>query len=199
MKKYLTLGVVALALIAIILFIVKVLPGAPQYRFGNDRAAVIKQMQSLSRLETASFSIDKIIEVSTDYNQLKQFFFGDKLLLVANGKVIAGFDLSLLKSSDFAGTGSSVTLTLPKPQILETILDNTKTRVFDREQGLFTKGDINLEAEARQQAERAITNTACQGGILQEATANAEKQLKVILKSAGFESITIITPTGTCL
>ena len=74
---------------------------SPSLRFGTDRAAVITQVQSLSQLETASFTIDKIIEAGTDYNKINQLLFGDKLLLVAHGEVIAGYDLSKIKPEDF--------------------------------------------------------------------------------------------------
>jgi hypothetical protein len=168
------------------------------YKFGEDRAAVINQVQSLSKLETASFSIDKIIEAGTDYGNIKQFLFGDKLLLVAHGKVVAGFDMSTMKPEDFAGTGTSITLNLPAPKIFDVILDNSQTRVFDRTQGIFTKGDIALESQARQEAEKSIRQAACDGNILDEATTNAKKQLETIFKSAGFNSVTINTQIGKC-
>lgn len=199
MKKSLILLVTG-AIIALSLFFITKswLQSKPEYRFGTDRAAVIKEIELLSRLETASFNIDKIIEVSTDYNGLKQFFFGDKILLVANGKVVAGFDLSTMQAKDFSGSGSSVTMKLPSPKIFDVILNNTQTKVFDRDQGILTKGDINLESEARQKAEASIREAACQGGILEEASKNAKQQIAVIFKSAGFKDITIIIPEGSC-
>lgn len=169
----------------------------PGLRFGTDRAAVITQIQSLSKLETASFTIDKIIEAGTDYNKLNQLLFGDKLLLVAHGEVIAGYDLSKMKPQDFSGTGRSVTITLPAPEIFSVTLDNEQTRVFDRDQGLFTKGQLNLEAEARQQAEQSIRQAACDGHILETAEKNAKVQLETIFKAAGFTSITIVPESKT--
>lgn len=164
----------------------------PSFRFGTDRAAVITQVQSLSRLETASFTIDKIIEAGTEYNKLNQLLFGDKLLLVAHGEVIAGYDLSKIKPEDFSGTGKSISIKLPAPEIFTVRLDNEQTRVFDRDQGLFTKGNLNLEAEARQQAEQSIREAACEGKILETAEKNVKIQLETIFKAAGFDAVTII-------
>lgn len=164
----------------------------PSFRFGTDRAAVITQVQSLSRLETASFTIDKIIEAGTDYNKLNQLLFGDKLLLVAHGEVIAGYDLSKMKPEDFSGTGKSITIKLPAPEIFTVTLDNEQTRVFDRDQGLLTKGNLNLEAEARQQAEASIRQAACEGNILDTAEKNVKVQLETIFKAAGFTQVTIV-------
>lgn len=164
----------------------------PSFRFGTDRAAVITQVQLLSRLETASFTIDKIIEAGTDYNKLNQLLFGDKLLLVAHGEVIAGYDLSKMKPEDFSGTGKSITITLPAPEIFTVTLDNEQTRVFDRDQGLLTKGNLNLEAEAREQAEQSIRTAACEGNILDTAEKNVKTQLETIFKAAGFTQVTIV-------
>ena len=142
-------------------------------------------MKFLSRLETASFTIDKIIEAGTDYSKLKQTLFGDRLLLIAHGEVVAGYDLSKMKPEDFAGTGKSISITLPPPQIFSVTLNNEQTRVFDRDQGLFTKGELNLEAEARMQAEQSIRQAACEGHILVTAEKNVKIQLEAIFKASG--------------
>ncbi len=198
MKKYLLfvgLGIgIAIALLLLYFWIVR----KPQYRFGTNRAAVIKQVQSLSRLETASYSIDKVIEASTNYGKLRQLLFGDKVLLIAHGKVIAGFDLSKMQPKDFEGYGSSITINLPPPEILSTNIDNKQTRIFSRDQGVFTKGELNLEAEAREQAETAIRQAACEGAILEEASKNVRQQIELIFKSAGFTSVTVVVPSGKC-
>ncbi len=198
MKKYLIISILVLILITVLYFVGRSILKSPEYRFGPDRAAIIKQIETLSRFETTSFSVDKIIEVSTDYDKLREFFFGDKLLLVAHGKVIAGLDLSTMKPENFSGSGDSIVIKLPAPQILETILDNNSTRVYDRDRGLLTKGDLNLEATARQLAEGEIRQAACEGGILDEANRSAIQQLTILFKTAGFKEVTIITTPGSC-
>ncbi len=199
MKKSLILILIGAVLALAAFFLINSwLQSKPEYRFGADRAAVIKEIELLSRLETASFNIDKIIEAGTNYDSLKQFLFGDKILLIASGKVIAGFDLSTMKAEDFSGSGSTINVNLPAPKIFNVILDSSQTKVFDRNQGLFTKGDINLESEARQKAETSIREAACQGGILDEASKNAQQQMEVIFKSAGFKDVSVTIPQGTC-
>lgn len=193
MKAYFTKLILILIIVAIVGgFVWYTFNTNPALRFGTDRAAVITQMQSLSRLETASFTIDKIIEAGTDYNSLNQILFGDKLLLIAHGEVIAGYDLSKLSPKDFSGAGKSITVTLPIPEIFSVRLDNEKTRVFDRDQGFLTKGNLNLEAEARMQAEQSIRVSACEGDILGTAEKNVKNQLEIIFKAAGFTEVTIV-------
>ncbi|MDQ3018326.1 MAG: DUF4230 domain-containing protein [bacterium] len=199
MKKYLIIFGTGLLLGIILLLVGRYfLNRTPEQKFG-ERAAVIRQVQSLNRLETASYSVDKIIEAGTGYNKIKEFLVGDRILLVAHGEVIAGFDLTELTDKSFSGSGEKIKISLPAPKILVTRIDNSKTRVFDRDQGVLTKGDLNLEAEARQQAESAIQTAACEGGILDQATKNAREQLTIIFKSAGFTDVTIETPQiGSC-
>ena len=198
MKKRILITVLIIIKIIVIFFIVRSLIQKSDPDFNPNRAAIIKQIETLSRFETTSFSVDKIIEVSTDYDKLRDLLFGDKILLVAHGKVIAGLDLSTIQPEDFSGTGYSIIIKLPAPQILETVLDNNSTRVYDRDRGLLTKGDLNLEATARQLAEGEIRQAACDGGILDEANKSAVQQLTLLFKTAGFKEVSIITTPGTC-
>ena len=125
--------------------------------------------------------------------------FGDHVLLIAHGEVIAGFDMSQISEKNIKGIGTEISITLPSPRIISTRLDNDQTKVFDRKQGLLTKGEINLEAEARRQAEMSITEAACQGKILEVANTQGKKQLEILLKAAGFTEVTILTSSpGIC-
>lgn len=165
----------------------------------TNRAAVIKEMRSLQRIETASFTIEKIIDAgTTEKNVFKQFLFGDKILLIAHGQAIAGFDLSQISENDIEVKGTSLKVTLPPPQILITALDNTQTRVYDKQKGILNPGEKNLESEARQAAEKSIHDAACQGGILQQASDNAKKQLTILFEALGFSTVSIEIPPGSC-
>lgn len=199
MRKRLIYVLVGIILtLVVILLIRNWLTSRPDIRFGTTRAAVITQTQALGRFETAQFNIDKIIEASTPYEGLRKLLFGDKLLLVARGEVIAGFDFAKLKAEDFQGNGKNIIIQLPAPEIFTVRIDNESTKVFDRSTGVFTRGDINLEAKARQEAETAIRLAACEGGILTSASDNAKKQLEILFKSAGFENVSIIAQQGIC-
>lgn len=193
---YILLGIVVT--LSVIVGVQRWLKDRPDIRFGKERAAIITQIENLSRLETTSFSIDKIIEASTGYTGLRQFFFGDKLILVAQGKVIAGFDFGKMQPADFSGSGTEIIVNLPQAEIFSVNIDNSKTRVFDRDRGIFTSGEINLEAEARQKAEVEIRKAACEGGILSNATEQGKKQMELLLRAAGFTSVTINAVVPAC-
>jgi hypothetical protein len=167
--------------------------------FDTSHAAVIKEVRALQRLETASFTIEKVIDSGTTGNNVfQQFLFGDKILLIAHGQVIAGFDLAQISDKDVEVDGTSIHLTLPAPQILVTTLDNTQTKVYDRQKGILNPGNKDLESDARKAAENAIKDAACSGDILKQASDNARKQLTSFFMALGFEQVSIDIPNGSC-
>ena len=91
-----------------------------------------------------------------------------------------------------------LTISLPPPEILVTRLDPEMTRVYDRRTGVLSKGDKDLESQARSEAEKIIREAACTEGILREASQNAQRQLTVIFKGLNFSSVIFNIPEGSC-
>lgn len=169
-----------------------------QVSIDTSRTAVVKQMRSLARLETAVFTIEKVIDGgTTGGNIFQRLLFGDKILLIAHGQVIAGFDLSQISEKDITIEEKNVTVKLPAPTILVSTLDNSQTKVYDRQRGLLNDDDT-LESQVRQAAEASIRDAACESGILQQASDNGRKQLTALFTSLGFETITFEIPQGSC-
>jgi hypothetical protein len=166
--------------------------------FDLSRTAVVKEVQRLGRLESTSFTVEKVIEAGTVGSKLKDFLFGDRILLVAHGRVIAGFDLAKMRDDDVVVDGTSLHMRLPAPEILIAALDAEKTQVYDRKLGLLTKGDKDLEAEARAQAEVALRAAACEGDIFAVATDSAKRQLETLFKALGFTEVVIDAAVAAC-
>lgn len=203
MKKYLMyikylIGTLVIVLLVIGIVAIKNFFYKPQYTYNMSSQTVITQIRSLNRLETASFTIEKVIDAGTNGNALQEFLYGDKILLIAHGQIIAGIDMAKLSDADVHISGQSISLALPAPEILVTTLDNGQTRVYDRKLGLLSKGDANLESNARKVAVDTITDAACKGNILDTASDNAKKQLTAFLRALGFTEITITIPQGSC-
>ena len=115
---------------------------------------------------------------------------------MAHGEVIAGVDLARLGPNDVLVNGEGrVTIVVPAAEIFVTRLDNEKSYVYERATGLFTKGDINLESQARQVAEDEIRNGALEDGILNTAQTNANAVLERLLRSLGFTDVVIVVAT----
>jgi hypothetical protein len=195
LHKKLLLFIVFILLLLVVSYIKRQFDSPFQFRNGT---AVVKEMRALNRLETSQFTIEKIIDAGTSGNAFQNLLFGDQLLFIAHGEVIAGFDLTKLEENNIEISDKSISLTLPQPEILFVRLDSEKSRVYDRRQGLLTKGDKDLESAARLEAEQTIRQAACESGILSQASDNGCKQLTAILHSFGFENVTIQVPVGSC-
>lgn len=170
----------------------------PETTIDLTRANVIKEIEKLGRLETASYSIEKIIEAGNEGNFLQDILYGDRILLIAHGKVVAGVDLEEIEEQDVNVEEKTLSITLPPPTIFSSTLDSEKTSVYDRTQGILRNTDKDLESEARQAAEGAIYQAACDGGILIDAKENAVSQITDLFEFAGFTEITVTIPDGQC-
>ena len=161
-----------------------------------DPITIIHEVRSLARLETAQYSVEKVIVAGNDQGNL-DFLFGDRLLFVAHGEVIAGIDLAKMGPQDLAVEDGILIIRLPEPEIFISALDNDKSYVFDRDTGLLTQGDINLETSARQVAEDEIERAALEDGILNQARLNAENYMVRLLRALGYPDVIFLYPTPT--
>jgi hypothetical protein len=152
---------------------------------------VVSQIQRLNKLETVSYSVDTVVEGKHTNTVLPDLLFGDRLLLVVHGQVIAGVDLSLLKPESVHVSGRTVTLDLPPSQIFTTRIDSAKTRVFARTTGVLTQADPNLESDTRTTAETQILQSATTDGILDTARNNARNNMESLLRGLGFTQVTV--------
>lgn len=157
-----------------------------------DPVTIVNEVKVLARLETVQYSVEKVITAETGQEVLGELF-GDRLLFIAHGVVIAGVDLSELTRDDIDISDGVVQVDLPDPQIFVATLDNDKSRVYDRETGLFRQGDPDLETLARQAAEEEIYQSALDDGILQKANDNAEIFIERLLDDLGYDDV-IFTP-----
>lgn len=159
-----------------------------------DLAAVVSQVRSLNRLETASMRVMHVSTTTQTYELVPDALAGDELTLLAVGDVIAGVDLSLLNRDDvWRQPDGTVVLRLPAAQILVTRVDNRQSRVINRKTGLLRRADVNLESRARQRAEAEIRNEAMRKGILNMATENAQAKLADFLHTLGFQKVSFVT------
>ena len=156
-----------------------------------DPVTIVNEVKVLARLETIQYSVEKVITAETGQEILGELF-GDRLLLIAHGVVIAGVDLSNLSRDDITISDGVVLVDLPDPEIFIATLDNQKSSVYDRETGLFRKGDPDLETLARQAAEQEIYQTALEDGILQQANDNAEIFIERLLGDLGYEDVIFV-------
>jgi hypothetical protein len=158
---------------------------------------IITEVRALGRLETAKFLLETVIDLEREpLTMWEQIFGTDKLLLVAAGEVVAGFDLTKVEQADITVQGDNVMIVLPPPEVLYSRVDNKRTYVYERVTGLFRTPDPRIEGDARQLAEEAMVQRALEGEILQQAEANGLLHLEAVLRSLGFTEIVIIVQSN---
>jgi hypothetical protein len=161
--------------------------GRTQINVGQP--TVVRQIQQLQRLETVSYTMDKIISGEHSNAYLPKFLAGDRLLLVVHGEVVGGINLTAVQLGDVLIQGQKVTVHLPPAEVFSTRIDNARTKVYSRDTGLFSSPDPNLESEVREEAERQLQQDALQDGILKIATDNAQGTISGMLKGFGFHEV----------
>jgi len=152
---------------------------------------VITGIHAFGRLETAQYMMQTLVQLEDEPGNFLERISGDKLLLVAEGEVVAGFDLTQVREGDIVVQGISVTLMLPPPEILYSRVDNDRTYVYERETGLLRRPDPDLETQARRMAEQELIRWALDRDILAEAEEFGVFYLENFLRSLGFTKIEI--------
>lgn len=150
-----------------------------------DPVTIIREVQSLARLETIQYSVEKIITAEVNQGVLGPLF-GDRLLFVAHGFVIAGVDLAEISVDDIRLEGDTLFVSLPDTEVFVATLNNERSYIYDRNTGIFRKSDPDLETAARRVAEQEIYNGAIEDGILEQAQRNAEIFMERLFNTLGY-------------
>lgn len=156
---------------------------------------VIERIRGLATLTTVEAVAYTTIEKGVDQGWLT-WAAGDSVSLFAVARIGAGIDLNQLADRDIIANPAqgTVTVMLPAPEITYVSVDNEATHVYNRDTGLFTKGDPRLESEARRAAEEILVQQVIDQGLLDQAADEAELVLRGFLESLGYTDIEIIIP-----
>jgi hypothetical protein len=151
---------------------------------------VVEGVRELNELSSVQWTESVNVTRESGYENIPRFLSGERVLLVAVGEVRAGTDLDGIGSEDVRVAGESVTIDLPEPEILSTSLDEERTRIYDREQGLLNlRPNDTLVEEARLEAEREIETAARENGILAYAENGTEDGIRAFVQTLGFEEV----------
>ena len=162
-----------------------------------DLGDVVTHVREMSRLETYAMHVVNVSTIKQSYHFVPRMLGGDEITLYAEGDVIAGIDLSRVQQGDvWREPDGTLVMRLPDPQILVTRIDNSKTRVMNRNTGFLRRADPDLESKLRVFAEGAIRNDAQRKGILKSATASGEQKLAAFVHTLGFQKVKFVTAGG---
>ena len=153
-----------------------------------DPVTIIREVQSLARLETIQYTVEKVITAEINQGVFGPLF-GDRLLFVAHGYVIAGIDLSAIATQDLRLEDGVLYVKLPKAEVFVATLNNDDSYVYDRTTGILRKSDQDLETSARQVAESEILKAALADDILDQAQQNGEIYLERLFNTLGYQQV----------
>lgn len=154
---------------------------------------VVESVRDVAKLTTVEMVEYTTVEKGNDFGWLN-WARGDRIFLFAVARIGGGVDMDRMTTSNFEvneDTGS-VTVELPPAEIIFVEVDIDATQVYDRDTGLFTKGDSQLESDARQVAEEILVKAALEHGILEKAQSNAEATITSLLTGVGYTDVTFV-------
>jgi hypothetical protein len=185
-----------LALFAIGVYLGSKLPrlfSTPGAHRAYDTPVLLQQVQSLSELVTVKYVLQKVEVWDDPPPAILSLFAGDNhILLLAQGTVKAGIDLSQIKPEDIRVRDRTVTIRLPSAKVTDCYLNDSETKVIERTTGLFRSYDKDLEQKIRKMVLDDMRADALRGGIRTEADDRARRQLANLFTMMGFEKVEFI-------
>ncbi|NJP31138.1 DUF4230 domain-containing protein [Micromonospora thermarum] len=196
----------AAALTVVVLLGVQATGILPEFRnpFAKEQTdrsqpALLKSIQDLSRYVAAEGNFQVVVDLQNDRRNVPDWLLNQRTLFVGAGSVEAYVDFAKISEGAIveSADGKSVEITLPAPQLAKTNLDLEKSYVFAEERGLLNRigdlveGDPNRQQQVYQLAEERITAAARDSGLTQRAEENTRKMLEGLLRSLGYERVTV--------
>jgi hypothetical protein len=183
----------------------------PQLRnpFGEtttDRSGpvLLKSITQLSRYEAASGSFQVVVDLTKHASFMPAFIEGSQTLFVGQGTDIAFVDFSQLKGRAIrvSPDRTAVTVTLPPARLEPAVLNVRQSYVFAQQQGLldrignFFAGNPNSQQQVYILAQQKIGTAALHSQLRAEAQKNTRSMLDGMLRSLGFQQITVTFGTA---
>jgi len=170
----------------------------------RSEPVILKSITNLSRYEAASGSFEVVVDLTKRAGILPSFLAGSETLFVAQGTDIAFVDFSQLKSQAIRMNAdrTAVTVTLPRAQLEQAVLNVSQSYVYAQQQGLFNRignffsGNPNSQQQVYILAQQKIQAAAQQSPLLAEAQKNTQGMLDGMLTSLGFQHVTVTFGTS---
>ena len=143
----------------------------------------IESIRAIGQWEFLSISNEELVDTVR-----KGVFSDDQLVRIYYGTLRLGVDLSKTKKNWITAHGDTIVVRLPKVGLLDKeFIDETRTKAF-YESGRWTARD--REALYRK-ANRQMLSHALTKQNLKTAEANAEDHVRQMMKTMGFNNITV--------
>ncbi|WP_031506156.1 DUF4230 domain-containing protein [Streptomyces megasporus] len=162
--------------------------------------ALLKSLNDMSRYEGASGTFQVVVDLEKDAKFLPDAVRGSRTLFVGTGGVGAYVDLGGLDEDAVTVSDDrrSATIRLPRARLEKPALDVERSYAVTKERGLLDRlGDFfsdnpGDEREVHRLAVRRIEEAARESGLTARAERNTEEMLENLLRSLGFERISVV-------
>jgi len=193
----------AAAAVMLVLAIVEAIPSLNPFgseTIDRSQPAVLKSIERLEQYRAATANLQVIVDIEEDANLLPDFLKGERTLFVAAGTVDAGVDFGRLRRGAVRVSEDrrSATITLPAARLYEARVDPDRSRVYDRDRGLFDRLQSVFEDSPTSDqelfvlSERKLLEAArADPGLLRTAERNTREMLQGLLGGLGFERVTV--------
>lgn len=157
---------------------------------GYDSSTVLSRVVPIQELALVKYNYSGVIGYKDFIKVLKiNVPLTEKsFLLKYNGYIKAGVDF---KSMKVEVSRKDVHISLPRPKILNTLIDEKSIKVYNESINAFNPITIADYNKAIMKEKETMIGDAISQGILKDATAQAELVLTSIMKDMGFENIKI--------
>lgn len=186
-KKTIIIIIVAVAVIALLIIALKLGLFSKDRKLQIDETAnVIDEIKKIGEFTSLCYYEEMaLIDTKERQTKLTKSDVTDELVLIAHGKMRAGFNLSKLNDKDILITGDTLSIRLPEPEIFDIIVNPSDYEIFV-ETGKWSHEQF---AELQKQAKQILNERAEELNIAEKAGESGIKKLETLFKTFGFSEV----------
>jgi hypothetical protein len=152
------------------------------------RPSLVARIRAENTLVTAAFETEVTVDVEKDAPL--SFLASERVVILAEGRVLAGIDLGEIDEDDVTIRDQEVTIRVPPAQIISQEVQFVQLRT---DEGVLPGIDPDLQVQAEAQAREALLQSACASDLLPEAEEQAQRALADLLGTvAGIEVVRLV-------
>jgi hypothetical protein len=151
----------------------------------------LPEWRGLGDLSSVEYTASTVVQRERPRPPIGNLLLGrDRIVLMAVGKVRLGVDLTRIRPSDIVRNGNTITVRLPRAEVLSVELLPEQSRVFDSQNTWLFSQYQGLELEALDSAKRLLFYDAQNNReMLDIAETLARMRLRDLLLKAGFQDV----------
>ena len=161
----------------------------------DNTANVVEKIKSISEFTTACYYEEAVLKNSKteagEQNKLMSFVHikadsvHSEVVILAKGKVRAGYNLGNISEEQIKISGDSITVALPTPEIFDVIVNPSDYEMYI-EEGKWSHEEISaMQAEYR----NVLTEKSKENGLLHKANEAGKTRLESLFKALGFSYV----------